>query len=398
MSRNSSIRDFLKGISPWLAISGSALLYALHFYFGGGRSKLITDSAAYLMMARGEVLDAPYSSRVLEPFICSNISSALGVSHLAAFQIVTAVALLASLFLLRYLIGNLGGPVEWQAAVLLAFGCGLAVTFGYTPVMIDPLLLFFACLTAVALDRGYIGAAVIFASLAALTKEYGLLLAFVCSLYAWRRGNRNLAWSAALFPLSIFVVVALTRPVSPSVSVQSWTSFLSAMFGYHAYLFRFRGASEYPKLLYMWLWSVLWPTLLIAAGVVLVSVRNRIKMRDHELAFTVFLVALPFLLLGDWGRALLIAVPFACAVSACHPLARDARLAALLAVGGLSTALARPFHGEPAPPRTLTVVMTVVSCASSLLIGATLLKFAGSKAGTKRDSEIKTSSTEVALP
>jgi hypothetical protein len=395
MNRKSGVRQLLTEISPWLAVSASALLYAVHFYFGGGRTKLITDSAAYLAMARGDVLGAPYSSRVLEPFIASILSSALGVSNLAAFQILTPVSLFVSLLLLRRLISNLGGSVEWQAAVLLAFGCGLAVTFGYTPVMIDPLLLLFACLTAVTVNRGHFLAAVIFASLAALTKEYGVLLGFVVCAYAFRRGKPSLAWSAALFPLIIFLVVTLTRSRSAG-GFQSWTSFLSAMFGYHAYLFRFRGASEYPKLLYMWLWSAMWPALVIAAGVILSRVRKRIKMADHEAGFTVIVVALALLLLGDWGRALLIAVPFACAVVTAHPLARNPQFAALVAMGGLSTALARPFHGELAAPHVLTLTMTIVSCASSVIIGFKLLTVV-SRSSAKYDPDMKKATAGIAL-
>lgn len=395
MNRRSGFRRLPKEISPWLAVACSALIYALHFYVGGGRTKLITDSVAYLAMARGDVLGAPYDSRVLEPLLAFIVSSSLDISNLAAFQILTPISLVVALLLLRKLIADFGGSVEWQAAVLLAFGSGLAVTFGYTPVMVDPLLLLFACLTAVTLNRGHFLAAVILACLAALTKEYGVLLGFVGGVCVYRRGKRNLAWSAALGPLIIFLVVTVTRARSVG-DFQSWTSFLSAMFGYHSYLFRFRGSSEYPKLLYMWLWSAMWPVLVIAAAMILSRVRKRVKVSDQEAGFAVILVALPLLLLGDWGRALLIAVPFACSVVTADPLARDSQFAALLAIGGLTTALARPFHSELGSPLAFTVTMTVFSCASSLLIGFRFVRFA-SRSSAKCDADMKKASAEVVL-
>lgn len=381
MSLNPRVRQILKEAGPWLALSCSALLYVLHFYLGGGRTKLITDSDAYLLLARGQLLGAPYSSRVLEPFLVWIISSILGISSLAAFHLLTPAALLASLLVLRKLISNLGGSLEWQSTVLLVFGCGLAVTFGYTPVMVDPLLLLLTCLTVIALERGQFAASVVFACLAALTKEYGLLLGFVSCLYVYRRGKRTLAFTAALVPLIIFLVITSVRSRSAGVGVHHWTDFLSAMFGYHAYLFRFRGASEYPKLLYMWSWSALWPALIMATGVVFARMRNRIKMSGHEVSFTLMLVASPLLLLGDWGRALLIVVPFACAVATKHSLASNGRFVTLLAIGGLATALARPFHSDSPAPALFTIGVTVISALSSLLIGWSIVRFATSKPG-----------------
>jgi hypothetical protein len=396
MKRTSRSWLTVKQCLPWLALSCSVLLYGLHFFAGGGRTKLITDSDAYLLMSRGEQLGAPFASRVLAPFIASVIASVLGATNLAAFQILTLVALLGSMLLLRKLISSQGGSVEWQAAVLLSLGCALAATFGYTPVMVDPLLLFLTCLTVMALDCGYFSAAVALASLAALTKEYGLLLGLVISVVAYRRGHRKLAYVGLLLPALTFLVATLALSGSPGVGFLGWQSFLSAMFSYHTYLFRFRGASEYPKLLYMWSWSVLWPVLVIAGGVVLSRLRNRIKMSDHEAGFSLMLVALPFLLLGDWGRALLIVVPFGCVVATSHPLARNAQFTALVAIGGLSTALARPFHSEPPPPLALTLTMTVISIASSLLIAVKILRFVHSGSSSQLDPVLDNPAPEVA--
>ena len=167
------------------------------------------------------------------------------------------------------------------------------------------------------------------------------------------------------------------------------------MIGYQISLFQFRGPSEYPKLLYMWSWSVLWPCLVIAFGIVLSRVRTQTKMRDHEIAFSVMVVALPILLLGDWGRSLLIVVPFGCVVATSHSLAKSNRFAALLAIGGLSTALARPFHSDPQPPIALTLAMTVISVASSILIGIKTFRLHPSASSEPLQQGLENSTSEA---
>ena len=397
MKPNSSGRQIARQFLPWLSLLCSLSLYALHFLVGGGRTKLINDSQAYLLLAEGErVVGAPFSSRIFAPFIASLIALASGVSSLLAFQILTLAAFIASLVLLRRIIANHGGSAEWQAAVLLAFGCALAATFGYTPVMADPVLLLLACVTILALDRGYFVAAVVLSCLAALTKEYGLLLGFASCLVAWHRGHRKVAYVGALLPAIFLLLAMFIASGTSGSSFVSWQGFVTAMFGYHTYLFHFRGASDYPKLLYMWSWSALWPVLVIAGGVVFSGLRKGIKMGDQELAFSLMLVALPFLLLGDWGRALLIVVPFGCAVATSHPLARNGQFATLLAIGGLSTALARPLHSEPLLPHILTLTMTIISLAASLLIGIKILQFALSSSGPQLDQGLEDPSPAVA--
>jgi hypothetical protein len=382
---------------PWLALLCSVSLYSLHFFAGGGRTKLITDSAAYLSMSQGNQPGAPFDSRVLAPLIASLIASAFGISSIAAFQLLTPVVLLASLLLLQKIIIKQGSSVEWQAAVLLALGCSLAATFGYTPVMADPLLLFLTCLTVMALDKGYLAAGVVLASFAALTKEYGLILGLVSSVYAYRRGHRKLAYLAVLLPAIALLATTLIATGSSGVGFLDWQTFVSAMFGYHTSLYRFRGASEYPKLLYMWSWSALWPVLVIATGVVLSRLRNRIEMRYHEVGFFLMLFAIPFLLLGDWGRTLLITVPLACAVGTSHPLARNRQFTLLLAIGGLSTAVARPFHSETPPPHLLILAMTAISVVSSLLISVMVVRFAHSRRTPELDSGLSGPASEVAV-
>ena len=69
----------------------------------------------------------------------------------------------------------------------------------------------------------------------------------------------------------------------------------------------------------------------------------------------------------------------------------------LLAVGGLSTALARPFHSETPPPYLLTLVMTIVSVASSVAIGMILVRYARSDGRKELDPGLRRTVGEVAI-
>jgi hypothetical protein len=303
------------------------------------------------------------------------ISLTTGVSELAAFQILTPMALLGSMLLVRKIAGDRGGSPGWQAAILLALGCALAATFGYTPVMVDPLLLLLTCGAVVALEGNNFVAAIVCAALGGLTKEYGLLLGLAGFVVAYRRGRRTMAFSLLLVPTAALLALTSSASQDPNVRLFEWQGFVTSMLGYHPYLFRFRGPSEYPKLLYMWSWSVLWPVLAISASLIVSRLRNHVRIDNQEIGLLVMFALLPLLLAGDWGRALLIIVPFGCGVATGHPLARERYIALLIAIGGLSTALARPFHSEVPPPSAFTLAMTAISVGSSLLLGLRLLTF-----------------------
>ena len=396
MKRRSSSQLTGKQFLPWTSLVCSVLLYALHFFVGGGRSKLINDSRAYLTMTDGASAGTPYDSRVFGPFIASIIAFLSGISSHSAFQILTVASFIGGLLLIRKIIADQRGSFEWQAAVVLALGCALAATFGYTPVMVDPLLFVLSCLTVIALDRNYWWSVLVLSVLAALTKEYGLLLGLAGSVVAWRRNNRKFAILLTVLPCVVLLVAMVVGSDSKRPVLDTWNGFINAMFGYHKYLFEFRGAVQYFEILYMWAWSVLWPVLVIAAGLVFSRFGRHEKRTHHEIGFAFMLVAIPILLVGDWGRALLIIVPFACAVATSHPLARNASFAALLALGGLSTALARPFHSEYGVPRIFTLVMIAISIASTVLIGLKTVRFAASSTTPQLDPGLETPAPAVA--
>jgi hypothetical protein len=240
--------------------------------------------------------------------------------------------------------------------------------------------------------------ALVLSCLAALTKEYGLLLGLVCTAIAWRRDLRKIAVLGTILPTMLLLVAILMRSDFSRRSLDVWQGFISAMFDYHRYLLQLRGVFGFLQLQYMWSWSVLWPLMMVAGATILSRLRSGRKMSDDEIAFLLTLPALPVLLLGDWGRALLIVVPFACAVATSNPLARSTPFTGLLALGGVSTALARPFHSNSPPPQIFMYSMIAISVAASLSIGLILVRHVFFKRPELSDSGMYESMVEVAVP
>lgn len=351
------------------------LVFCFHFFLGGGSTKLINDSRAYLVLAEGGRAGIPFDSRILGPFIVSTLKAVFGLPSIGAFQLLTFISLIASLLLMRKITSEQRGLPVWQAAVLLTLGCASATTFGYTPVMVDLLLLVLASLTVLAVARNRWMAVLVLSVLSAVTKEYGILLGIACGALAWSRNHKKLAPAIALSPIFVLIAVLWIKSSPGPLPPDTWQGFVDAMLGYHKSLFNFRGTREYFELLYMWSWSVLWPVLAIAIGVLFARFRSGDQMTDLEIVFTVMLFALPILLLGDWGRSLLIIVPFASAVATRHEITRSRHFVALIAIGGVSTAVARPFHGGFLIPEALRIAMTITSIASSVLIGFQIIRF-----------------------
>jgi hypothetical protein len=386
-----------KGLT-WFALFISSALYAAHFFFGGGLGHRILDSWAYLQISDGRQVGVPFNTRILSSSAAALIAAAAGLSASTVFDLLTPASLLGSLFLLRKIIGRRGGSQEWQAAVLLAFGCSLAVTFGYTPILVDPILLLFVCLTIAALDGGHLAVALAVVCAATLAKEYGVVLGVVWAFHAFRHGFRKLACLGLILPVVTLLIVILTRKSDSGPGLPSWPAFaFHLMFEYQLSVFRLRGPTDYGKLVYLWSWCAVWPTLFIAASSLFFRRVGRVKMTADQLSFAIVLGTLPVLLLGDWIRSLIIMVPFACLVATAHPLARDRRFALLLAVGGLSTALARPFHSETPPPYLFTLMMTIVSAASSLAIATIFLRRAQRGGAEELHSGLRKTAGEVAL-
>ena len=357
----------------WAALVLVSGLYAFHF-FEGGRAKIITDSLAYLQLSEGDAVGVPFNTRVLKPFLASSLARLTGLSTWQAFQILTPVELLLSLLLLGALLRNRGASPGWRAAVTLALGSSLAVTFGYTPVMVDTLILLLTCMVIAALDRDRLVISLILVTLVVLTKEYGVILSLVWARHAYRLGHRRFALLGALAPPAALLTLFLVMPSARSIGFEGWRSLLEATFGYHSSLLSFRGANDYLKILYMWLWSMLWPVLLISALTVARGVKKRSALNGDQIDFLIVLAATPLLLLNDWGRAFLLIVPFACTVATGHRLAKENRFAWLLAVGGAATALARPVHGDLSPPQLFFISMAAISIAASVALALKIIR------------------------
>jgi hypothetical protein len=279
--------------------------------------------------------------------------------------------------------------------VLLAFGCSLAVTFGFTPVLVDPLFLMLFCVTVATLDSGRFLTALALVCLAVLTKEFGLVLGVLWAYHAYRCGFRKYAYLGIILPGAVLLMVTLSSRSSAAIGFGSWQAFAShLMFDYQLSVLRLRGPADYAKLVYMWCFCALWPVFLIASSLLLSRLIRRSKLTPDQISFVILLTTLPVLLLGDWARNLIILVPFSCIVATSHPLSKDRRFVLLVAIGGLSTALARPFYGDAASAQAFTIAMSAISVVASAATGAMIFLFVRRSWST--DIAIEAASAEIA--
>lgn len=148
--------------------------------------------------------------------------------------------------------------------------------------------------------------------------------------------------------------------------------FLGRALSYQAWLYHTGGAANYPKALYIWSWSLLWPVLVVAVTSVLFALKRWRSWSDDQAAFLPLLMAIPILMLPDWDRSVIIAVPSAILVATGTKLSKDIFFATILALGALSTALARPLYAVINPPRLFLISMILISVAASVMVIAYL--------------------------
>jgi hypothetical protein len=386
----------LYSLIPWLAVMVSSLVYTAHSFWGGGSGHRIMDSWAYLQVSSGESAGVPFDIRVLVPWLATQIASFSGLSVSAAYNLLTSLALLGSLLILKERLTRRGSSWQWQTAVLLAFGCSLAVTFGYTPILVDPFLLLVTCLTILALDNGKLFVGLALTVVAVLTKEFGLFLAPIWAVYVYRRGFRRFALFGLVAPVATLVILLLARHSNATFAFSGWKPYtFHYLFDYQLSVLRLRGSMSYVKLLYMGAWCGLWPTLLVASMCIRPRAVRSAGLDVYRIGWVISLLCLPLLLLGDWSRNLIVLVPFASVLAASHPLARDRYFVGLIAIGGLATALARPFHSDSPNPQLIVVGVTIVSLISSLLIATRIVQFVTSTSGESLDTNAAGSAPEV---
>jgi hypothetical protein len=336
-----------------------AILFGYQFLFQGGKEHLGPDSTIYLAAARGEVVIRPFHSRVLAPFAASVVAKVTGLSLETAFHFLTITSLLVSLLMLGILLARAGAPSRYQAGIILAFGSGMAIVFGHTPILVDPEILILTCLTLLALDRGLLGLALVGVCLAALTKDYGVALVLPWATEAFRKGRWRLL-VGALAPV-IVVVMTTMRPALPN-------PYYSYAAKYQVSLLRDLGPLVYVKTVYTWLWVAMWPVLVGSSLDLLVNIRRLSCLSRAQVWYGAMLVSVPVLLVSDWDRTFMLLVPFACLAGAGSETATGISRCVLVAVGGLATALARPYYTENTPPRALMLGLIVISAVASVLI------------------------------
>ncbi|PYP86061.1 MAG: hypothetical protein DMF61_14600 [Blastocatellia bacterium AA13] len=357
----------------WLAFAAALTVYAFQFVYEGGRQFISTDGNLYLALSRGEAVSVPINTRIVKPYAAAAIVSLTKLDAADVFRLLTSIEIPAALLVLFVILRRRNSSSEWQAFTIAAVGIPAAATFGHTPVLVDSTLLLLTVLTIAALDRGKLALGLIFACLAALTKEYGLWLGFVWMLHAYRRGHRA-ACLNGLLPAVLLIAVMWTLPGARS-GVSGWGGFFQGAIGYQQWIYHQGGAANYPKTLYIWSWSAVWPLLFVAVLSVCAQLRGWRELSADLQDFSIMMTAMPLLLLPDWDRALLLIVPFACVVAAAHPLSRRIRFISVVASGSIATTLARPLYINVAPPRVLIMAMMLASFAASLFVLVMISRF-----------------------
>jgi hypothetical protein len=353
----------------WFPVAGSltvvAVLFGYQALFQGGSEHPGPDGRNYIAAAQGQPVIRPFNSRVLAPLAAASVARVTRLTVAGAFILLTVASLFGALVMLAHLLARAGAPARYQACIILAFGAGMAVLFGHSPVLVDPEVLFFSCLTLIALDRGMVVLALAGVCLAALTKEHGIALVLPWAVETFRKsGWRPLV--GALIPVLLLVSVTLL-PALPN-------PFYTDTAKYQMTLLSYLGPSIYLKTIYIWAWVAMWPVLLVSALELFARIKKPSSLRHPQIWYGAMMVAVPVLLMGDWDRAFMLLVPLACLACAASSFAADRYRCILLALGGFATALARPYYTVTAPPRVLMIALIGISAAASGLIAFDVAK------------------------
>jgi hypothetical protein len=318
-------------------------LFLYHFFLQGGQTAISPDGSRYLAMARGETVDLPFNTRLVGPFVVSVIAYLFGVSVQTAFHLVTASSLLASLLLIIYLLASQGNSVTYQLGVLIAFGAELAVFYGFLPILVDGLLLLLTCLLIVALHKDKLALGLIIICLAALTKEYGVLLALPWAIHAYKKRARRGYLAAASLPVLLLTAAILLLPGQPG-AYQNYQDYASTQLRYRAFWLYLDNLYNYLKLGYIQAWGAVWPVLLLSTLAIFKKYVARRAFAIEDLYYAIMMVTVPVLLTADWNRTFMILVPFASLAAISMPIAQRMRFGVPLALGGLATALSRSYY------------------------------------------------------
>jgi hypothetical protein len=337
---NKTNRSQIRAICLTLIFAWLCCLYAYSLLGQGGRVYISPDGRHYLAMASGGPAASPFNTRVLKPYLAGLLAAALHIAGNSAFQILTTIEVFASLFLLLILLNRNKASLHLQLAMMLSFGVILCASFGRAPVLVDTMLVLWICLFIYLLELGKFWAGLLIALLAVLTKEYGIALALVLSVLAYRRERRVFALLALLLPAAVLVINKYLYRSSPLDA-----GFLSLLGGATKSTINQLRNETGGKILFYWFWGAVVPLLLVAALYLCVALKRRVRLNDHYTALAVMLIFTPGLLTGDWDRSLLVLLPFAFVALADHPLANDWWFATLIAVGVSTSVISRMAIG-----------------------------------------------------
>src|SRR6266705_282765 len=117
----------------------------------------------------------------------------------------------------------------------------------------------------------------------------------------------------------------------------------------------------------------MWPVLAFASFAAAARLVRRSDVGVDDVRYLAILLAVPVLLLGDWDRTFLVAVPFAATAAVSYRLAQHPLLSFLLGAGGVTTSLLRAYYisrysGTFFPTGTRITLLTVSIAATLALI------------------------------
>jgi hypothetical protein len=362
------------------ALIGGILLTTTLVYFWQlraeqGSSYVSPDGAFYVALAQGSVFRPPVGNRVLKPYLAACLSSVMGLPTLQSFHALTLAELLGGLFCLLSALARGGASLHACAAALASLGLPMAVFYGAVPVLIDPTVFLFACLSLLCIEAAPFGVSLAVVCLSVSAKEYAIFLALPLACAEWCRGRRANAVAALAVPAGVLVLLmhrasaGAPGPVLQSATVPALSAFLNRLLTYHRSLATSGGVGAYLKTLYIWSWAVAWPVLLVTFADAVAAVRRPARTAAPDVYLLALVPSLPLLLLSDWDRSFLLIAPYAffhqCIV---RPHRRDGRFLAIVTAGCVATAFARPIYRVVAPPPWARVGFILLSLSATAMV------------------------------
>jgi hypothetical protein len=319
-----------------------AALFTYYFLWQAGYYTVTVDGQRYLAAAQGLAVELPYNTRIAAPLLAAALARISGLSVQAALQAIGTASLIGALAFLAWLLLRRGAALGYVLALAVGWGSGLAIFYGAHPVLVDSLLLLATCAFNAALARDRLALALGCVCVAALTKEYGLLLAIPWAVAAWRTGGwRRAAW--AFLPALLLAGVVAAWPAAPGI-YGTYGVFIERQLLFQAIWLSPGVLRTSLRLWYLSAWGAAWPLLLFSMTALAIRLYRRAPLRQDERTYLAALPALPVLLAADWDRTFLLLIPFAAQAAAAQPFARGRVFQSAFALGGLCTALWRQIE------------------------------------------------------